>query len=183
MSSANQGADGRVKKTSAFYRYIRPVLFDEKRVELVTQKKGGICLRFEIDGSSLWFTHARCENDALFSKDVAKRIADERAKTAKDVGFHAQGFCGAFPITKDTFKLTQEIVYFGLAFANKTNHDDMLMQYWALEYLELSVQLHLMLCSNDAQQRRLDAWKSSMEAAKFREMYGEHYYDPHTSMW
>jgi hypothetical protein len=183
MSSADQGANGGVKKTSAFYRYIRPVLFDEKRIELVTQKKGGVCFRFEIDGNSIWFTHSRCKNDELFSKEVAKKIADERAKFAKEKGWNKDGFCGAFQITKDTLALCRDVVYFGLEFAGKTDHEDMLMQYWALEYLDLSCQLHFMLVSNQHQEQKLKDWKTSIEAAKFREMYGDTYYDPHTSMW
>lgn len=180
MSSADQGANGRVK---TFYRYIRPVLFDEKRSELITQKKGGICLRFEIDGSSLFFTHARCGFNDLFSKDVAKKIADERARTAKERAWHKDGFCGAFEITKDTFKLCNDVVHFGLAFAKKTDHDDVLMQHWALEYLDLSCQLHFTLCGNQAQEQKLKHWQQSIEAAKYREMYGENYYDPYNSMW
>jgi hypothetical protein len=67
---------------SHFYRYYRPVRFDQKRNLLITLPKGGICLRFEtIDGSNqLLWSYSRCHPDDHFNKDVAKILADDRAR-------------------------------------------------------------------------------------------------------
>ena len=63
-----------------FYRYIRPVKFDGQRMALVTQPRGGVCLRFdENDDGTLTFAYASCPDTELFSKEVAKRMVDWRA--------------------------------------------------------------------------------------------------------
>lgn len=64
-----------------FYRYVRPIQFDPKRVDVQTQARGGVCLRFEMHpNETLFFTHARCHPDELFSKGIARKIADQRAE-------------------------------------------------------------------------------------------------------
>ena len=69
-----------------FYRYVRPVRFDSKRVEVQTFSRGGVCLRFEAHANeTLFFTHSRCHPDELFSKDIARKIADHRAESMASV--------------------------------------------------------------------------------------------------
>lgn len=69
------------------YRYVRPMKFDPKRGEGVTAARGGVCLRFEsfhgigAGAGPMWFSHSRCHPDELFSKDIARKIAIERAQT------------------------------------------------------------------------------------------------------
>jgi hypothetical protein len=68
-----------------FYRYVRPVRLNLERCEIETDPKGGVCLRFERNGDeTLKFSFSRCHENELFSKEVAKRVADERALRAVD---------------------------------------------------------------------------------------------------
>lgn len=63
-----------------FYRYIRPVKFDEKRYEFITLPRGGICLRLDpVDSVRLSFAYSRCHPEDHFNRTVAKFIADGRA--------------------------------------------------------------------------------------------------------
>ncbi len=64
-----------------FYRYLRPQRFNEKRMELLTLPKGGICLRFEeLPEGDLFFTYSRCSPTEFFNKEVAREITDARAE-------------------------------------------------------------------------------------------------------
>jgi hypothetical protein len=156
---------------SVFYRYIRPVQFDSKRAELVTNPKGGVCLRFEMVGDALWFTHARCSSDEFFSKDVAKRCADVRATDAKKNGYVDLGYCGHIPFTKKTDELIHEIISWASMWVPQVKEASVL--YHAFELKELATDLETIGYANQLQERLGVEWKSSMAAANYGEMYGK----------
>ena len=62
------------------YRYLRPQHYNFDRNEAVTLKKGGICFRLETGEASTLMTYAMCHPADTFSKDVARKIADDRAQ-------------------------------------------------------------------------------------------------------
>jgi len=66
---------------SSIYRYIRPLVFDPKRPNvLLNSELGGICIRFDIDHieSELRISYARCSMITKFCAKLAKKIADRR---------------------------------------------------------------------------------------------------------
>ena len=154
---------------SVFYRYIRPVQFDSKRAELVTNPKGGVCLRFEMVDNVLWFTHARCSSDEFFSKDVAKRCADVRAADAKKNGYVDLGYCGRIPFTKKTDELIREIISWASTWVPQVKEASVL--YHAFELKELATDLETLEYDNALQEKLGAEWKSSMAAANFTQMY------------
>lgn len=154
---------------SVFYRYIRPVQFDAKRTELVTNPQGGVCLRFEVLGERLWFTHARCNVDEYFSKDVAKRCVDVRAADAKKIRYHELGYCGALPITKKTGELIQNVIDWADVWVPDVKEASVL--YHAYELKQLAATLKLIHFSNNQQERLANDWKNSLAAANYTDMY------------
>lgn len=156
---------------SVFYRYIRPVQFDTKRTELVTNPYGGVCLHFEILGDTLWFTHSRCAMNELFSKDVAKRVTDQRAKVAKESGHHKLGMYGSLPITKKTEDLLKHVAGWSEIWVPDTKEAAIL--YHAFELKELASYLRLIEFNNGQQEQLAQDWKASLAAANYGEMYGK----------
>lgn len=152
-----------------FYRYIRPIVFDDKRAETVTNPYGGVCLRFEAYNHSLWFVHSRCLQNELFSKEVAKRVADQRAKQAKESKFHEMGWCGWFPITKKTDELLGYVLEWSELWVPQVKEAGVL--YHAFELKELASALRLIQFSNAQQDKLTDDWKSSLAAANYTGMY------------
>ncbi len=154
---------------SVFYRYIRPVVFDNKRAELVTNPKGGVCLRFELEGDHLWFTHARCSSDEFFSKEVAKRCADVRAADAKKNGYVALGYCGRLAFTKNTNELLASTISWAATWVPTVKEASVL--YHAFELKELATDLETIRYANQLQERLGAEWKSSLTAANYTGMY------------
>lgn len=72
-----------------FYRYIRPLKVDS-RFELRSTTRGGTCLRFEDDGSRIWFSYSRCHLDDDFNSRVARAIADSRADVIRGEPKHLE---------------------------------------------------------------------------------------------
>lgn len=65
---------------SVKYRYHRPIEYNARRIgETRPSLYGGICFRFEERERDQIVTFSVCHPTELFSKSVAKRIADERA--------------------------------------------------------------------------------------------------------
>lgn len=96
-------------QVETFYRYIRPCRFDEKRMDYITLPTGGVCLRFEQVGDSLFFTHARCHIDDLFNKEVARHITDTRAEHAKTDERIVQHL-GGIPLIRNTHLLAEHVI-------------------------------------------------------------------------
>lgn len=152
---------------TAFYRYIRPVKFNQSRVELDTLPRGGICLRFdENEDGTLWFTFSRCHGDELFSKEVAKRIADNRAKTARPE------FCGAFRPSKITEVLVEQVIDWCDEWrAPIGNRWYVTGLYLEQEYRALARALEQLITSNLAEKHKADVWKEGLAAIDTRELY------------
>jgi hypothetical protein len=157
--------------TIAFYRYIRPTAFDSKRAELVTSPYGGVCLRFEqLDNGRLWFTHSRCDPSNLFSKEVAKNIADDRATFAKRESYQDLGYCGDFKFTTKIKDLLGWVIQWSDSWVPESREPAIL--YHAFELKELASALVLIDFVNTQQAKLADDWKTSMTAAQYGEMYG-----------
>jgi hypothetical protein len=76
------------------YRYLRPLTFDETRIELSDGPTGGITFKFIIDqdNDELSFFYARCHDEVNFDRQIAKNIVDGRSKS------HKHGWC--FPYNR-----------------------------------------------------------------------------------
>jgi hypothetical protein len=145
-----------------FYRYVRPVKFDEKRLELNTNPRGGICLRFDenADGT-LNFVHARCHEDELFSKDVAKRMVDWRASHPS--------FTARIPSTKKTEVLLEDVMTWCLDWQPGT--DEYVTLYTMYELRCLGAALAELLTKNLQEEHKAAVWRAGIESIKTTEMY------------
>lgn len=161
-----------------FYRYIRPVKFDEKRLEFQTQPKGGVCLRFEFypETSTLWFTHARCNGTELFSKEVAKRIADARAFNSKAEGTEA--IHGPILYDKNPLVLCERVADFCADWTLPEKHT-VSFQYLRQEFRELGTVLENILVLNAQERIKAEIWKSSISATNTKTQYRTLYEHDH----
>ena len=150
-----------------FYRYIRPIKFDEHRLELDTLPRGGICLRFEEyrQGNKLWFTHSRCHADELFSKEVAKRIADTRAKAACTAKLHALGYLGDLEAVKETSELVDLVTCWCLNWIPPFDSSTYIRQYLRTEQRQLGVALQELVTRNTMERQKAEIWKAGITAA------------------
>lgn len=64
--------------SQVFYRYLRAVRLNERQVSRQTLPRGGICFRFERAGDVYLPSWSICHPTDLFSKEVARLMADER---------------------------------------------------------------------------------------------------------
>lgn len=157
-----------------FYRYIRPVTFSEGRTELITSPRGGVALRFEsrADGS-LWFTYSRCRADELFSKEVAKRIADSRAKTLLAQGNDEL----AGRLVNDsvaTEVLVEQVIDWCEAFRAPISDQWMVRGiYLEQEYHELARTLELLITANLQEKRKAETYADALRAADFYQAYAD----------
>lgn len=161
-----------IERRQIFYRYIRPVHFNSARVEIDTNPYGGICLRFEELNDALWFVHSRCTMNELFSKDVAKHVVDQRALTIKEMNFHEKGYCGRFPITKNTAQLSQAVQTWCESWVPTVKEATVL--YHAFDLKELSTMLDLIKFNNIQQEDLAKHWRAAIEAAHYGEKYSNH---------
>lgn len=164
---------------NTFYRYIRPVKFDQSRFELVTQARGGICLRFEqhpaktmsdVGNKRLWFTFARCHDEDLFSKEVAKRIVDGRSNNLDDLGIPLTGVVGRFDYTNNTKVLCQGVIAFCLDPLLNPNASPK-VQYLQAEMIDLGVALKNMIRSNEIEEQKAEQFKEAIAATQTSQRY------------
>ena len=153
-----------------FYRYIRPIKFNEDRMELETHALGGVCLRFDehADGK-LWFAHARCHDKELFSKEVAKKIADHRAQNAIKHG--CEGLFGRFQYSKDTALLCEQVVDWCENWKPPSRASIVMSDYLAQELYDLAKSIAKIMSSNVQETIKAEIWKSGVQAINSREMY------------
>jgi len=156
-----------------FYRYIRPSMFNQQRLDFEPSAYGGVCLRFEEHDGTLWVAHARCAVNELFSKDVAKRIADARAEHLLEMKYPEQGNCGKFPMTKKTSELCSHLLAWAETWVPETKNATLL--YHAFEMKELASDIRLIEFTNEQQEQLSNDWITSIEAAKFSSQYGSQY--------
>ena len=149
---------------TAFYRYIRPTRFDERRMDYITLPRGGVCLRFEPhdEGRHLFFTHARCHLDDVFSKDVARHIADQRAAVVKEeprlLSIH-----GGLPLIKDTHLLTTHVISRCRDF-NPHGHPTIISRYMQLEWRGLADALEELMHLRAVEEHKASLWEAAVKA-------------------
>jgi hypothetical protein len=151
-----------------FYRYIRPVKFVENRAELQTLPHGGICLRFEeLESGELTFTHARCHDDELFSKEVAKNITIQRSAG------RAQGI--EYPtvqLSMDALALSNSVIHSCLEWDPRFLNDQaFILKYLKLEFHELAHALEEVLCMNHSERMKSEIWTAGISARNLKEQY------------
>jgi hypothetical protein len=156
---------------SQWYRYIRPVKFNERRVELETQPNGGVCLRFEEYNGALWFTHSRCPNNELFSKEVAKRISDARAEIVKLKKVHVLGYHGQLKLGQSTDDLIASVIDFCLNWELPPDAAEHVHRYMRAEHLELGSVLQKLIAQNAAEKQKSEIWKAGIAAAGHSSRY------------
>lgn len=138
-----------------FYRYIRPQRFAAQRCELITQPKGGVCLRFEeLSEGDLFFTYSRCHPSDYFSKSVAKDIADARATLAITSGLVTH--LRQIPNTQNTDLLIHTVVRKCQAFVFEHTF---LLRCFSAEHRQLALVLHDLHSSNTRERTICEAWK------------------------
>lgn len=153
-----------------FYRYIRRTKFNEQRMELETLPHGGICLRFEQqEDGTLFFSHARCYNDELFSKQVAKRIADHRAKNYQAAGYVKAGYLGNLEYTEETTLLAEQVIDWCMEFVPpvKAVHG----QYLKNELSALGFALEQLVLENTENKLRSEVWIAGMKSTNLSKKY------------
>lgn len=157
-----------------FYRYLRALKFNDSRMELETLPHGGICLRFqESEDGNLWFTYARCSPTELFSKSVARRIADHRAAHLADStieSLNASPLHGPLIFTEETDVLIEMVIVFSLAFA-QLGVEAPIIGYLSQELNALAKALQHLAASNIREMRKADIWKAGIAAANFKGGY------------
>ena len=158
-----------------FYRYIRPISFDTKRMEFNTQPHGGICLRFEKlgDTDEYLFTYARCHPQDHFNKVVAKRVADHRAKVAKtDVrlaGAMAPNM-GGVPQDADS------LAYFLIAYCREFNPEEypfLISHYLQVEWRGFADALERIVKHNAREKEMAQVWFTAAHALELAAAYEE----------
>lgn len=162
---------------SVFYRYIRPTKLNDTRIELDTLPKGGVCLRFEEyqgkDEAWIWFTYSRCRNNELFSKDVAKLIADARATAAVDRKHHLLGHYGKLEYVKGADEMIGRVVQWCDTWVPPPEATPMIQHYHRVAMQELSTTIKLLLAQNERERKKAEIWKAGIAAAGYSARYEE----------
>lgn len=160
---------------SVFFRFIRPVKFNQKRIELLTSANGGICLRCEPLGETMLVTYSRCHTDNVFNKDIAKIIANERADYLKSndwgVGQSSQLPLWQVPVTQNTeliIILLQQKKTFSY---NEKQNISPFELYYTLEWKKFISALSKLVYSNQKEQEKLEVWKSALAHSKLKTEY------------
>jgi hypothetical protein len=154
---------------SAFYRYLRPLKFDPLRFEMTTVAKGGICFRFERRGGGLLFTHSRCHPEDVFSRAVARSIADTRAKDAYSDARLVEMM--TIPnISEALPDLLPHILRECRAFS-PTGLSPIIHRYISVEWQGLADQVEKLLARNWREQEMADVWIAASRAMKTAERY------------
>jgi hypothetical protein len=145
-----------------FYRYIRPLKLNEKRLELQTLPYGGICLRLEsLEEGDLFFTYARCHPKEFFNKDVARTIADERAGHAlSDVRIMQQ--LRGIPNTQNTILLVESIIV-RCGMMDVSHEHSIVQRYMHAEYSKFASALQNLFNNNQKEKLRAVAWQKGLQ--------------------
>ena len=150
-----------------FYRYIRPVRFDEQKVEPLILPRGGICLRFEERNAGEYsFTYSRCLPNELFSKSVAKRIADERASHHNDVIETPFAISDSETSKAMTASVVEVCRNWVPALAPHPFY-----VYMCNELRELGRALEVIVVSNNQEQQRAEIWRAGVQASQYLSIY------------
>lgn len=78
--------------SNLFYRYLRPKRYNFDRNIVETDPRGGICLAVRLGEGQfdnlMEVAYSICHANDVFSKDTAKRIADQRLKSLTSYELH-----------------------------------------------------------------------------------------------
>ena len=159
-----------------FYRYIRPISFDPKRMDFNTQPRGGVCLRFEKLGETddVLFTYSRCHPDDHFSKSVAKKVADHRAGLAKtDVRLAEAMAPNMNGIEEDSETLTCFLIAYCREF-DASKYPFLISHYLAIEWLGFADALERIMRHNQREKEIARIWQTAAGAMEMAEAYKNH---------
>lgn len=106
----------------------------------------------------------------LFSKEVAKKMADTVADNVREAGWHTQGYCGRLPITKNTSKLFDETISWVLRWQIDTSASPSLFYLWH-DNRDMILAMQNILTLNKQQEKIASDWQASMSAANFQQAY------------
>jgi hypothetical protein len=139
--------------STVFYRYYRPQKYCSQRATMETSPYGGICLRFEpINKNTMWFTHARCKSETLFSRSIAREIVDKRATELSEYKYQLPSVPSN---NTEPLVLADSIKY---AIQNwETTSDQILIQYLKNEYSHLIVAIDYILMGNHLEKNKRGA--------------------------
>lgn len=157
-----------------FYRYIRPVKFNSKRMDFDTLPNGGICLRFErMSGSNTLFTYSRCHGEDHFNKVVAKKIADERAERAKS---DARLLAAMSPDMDGIGESAEELCYFLIAYCDEFSPADypfLVAHYLSIEWKGFVEALEKIMKQNQREIEMGQVWFTAAGAMEMAERYAD----------
>lgn len=153
---------------SIFYRYVRPLKFNRERCELETAPKGGVCLRFErVADEVLTFSFSRCHEDELFSKEVAKRVADDRAWRLRTWEGPPRP---EIQQTTEKSLLVEQVIDYCLSWRGSGSPIQTYMEH---EYRDLAIALVRILKKNVRAQEQLDRELERIEFLSISKEYAE----------
>lgn len=154
----------------SFYRFYRPVRFDERRVELITALNGGICLRFDENSGIpgvLQFNYARCRDDELFSKSVAKQIADHRFSLDHDFA--------SVPFSENATVLAYAVIaYCGEEHEHPTpitHGAEIAWNYRQSALRDFGHSLRDLVAANQREATKAEIWRAGIAAAHYGDSY------------
>lgn len=149
-----------------FYRYIRPLHFNTKRLEFDTWSNGGICLRFEQSLTGTLFTYSRCHIEDHFNKSVAKHIADRRAVIAKS---DDRLLSLMSPDMSDIAEDAKSLAAFVTAYCRAFNPQDtsyLVGHYLSSEWKGFADALESIIKHNEKQAEIAHTWITAAQAVK-----------------
>ena len=157
---------------NSFYRYIRPVKFDEKRLELNTMPTGGICFRFDENKSAgLTFSFARCAFGDHFNKDVARAIADRRMDALMS---DDRLWCiASVPYSDKVDVLVPSVIQRCEQWYPATETHFLVAHYMALEWKGLAQQLRKLVVHNQREHEKAAAFITANKALELSEVYAK----------
>ena len=154
-----------------FYRYLRPIKLNLKRMEFETLPHGGVCLRLEEDlDGSFWFTHSRCRSDDYFNKKVAKQIADQRAEVARSDP-RLKAACGGLPFTENTENLAIAVAYHCKFWVPPEHTHHVIMKYMQTEWHGLSAAIEQILYQNGREKSLAQAYMMNLASSNLVARY------------
>lgn len=156
---------------TVFYRYYRPMEYSIGRAQLETKARGGVCIRFQTLESAkehMWFTHARCHEEDLFSKSTAREITDQRAEQLYERRHDLPLVLLRRDGGADPDKLLVGILQALNIWAPKP---ELFEEYLSIEYRELFSVLHKIIEANTLAQMMQETHLLQLAASQIKGMY------------
>lgn len=153
-----------------FYRYIRPMRFDEHRFTMEPERDGGICLRFDTNPDGyLTFSFSCCSMEEHFSKPQAKLIADKQMEMVKS----REEVWALASIEPST--VTEELLMDVLETSEQMPlvHTPAMLGYFSREMKHMAAELRRILSHNDQEQLKAQHFVDAAKALRLDDLYGE----------